>query len=117
MGYGVIGSPTGSGPVSLGSSPGTPATPMTSADAVDGIRACVSRVRGRRAERPLGSSGPAVYRSDAAAAPFHAGHAQQHQQDDGPDDRPDDAGGVEVVNRELVVQHQVRDKPAQERAD
>ncbi len=26
MGYGVIGSPTGSGPVSLGSSPGTPAT-------------------------------------------------------------------------------------------
>src|ERR1700722_10669076 len=25
MGYGVIGSPTGSGPVSLGSSPGTPA--------------------------------------------------------------------------------------------
>src|ERR1039457_2084655 len=31
MGYGVIGSPTGSGPVSLGSSPGTPATSLTSA--------------------------------------------------------------------------------------
>src|SRR5579875_2910538 len=29
MGYGVIGSPTGSGPVSLGSSPGTPASVMS----------------------------------------------------------------------------------------
>jgi hypothetical protein len=33
MGYGVIGSPTGSGPVSLGSSPGTPAQTSRSAAA------------------------------------------------------------------------------------
>ena len=32
LGYGVIGSPTGSGPVSLGSSPGTPASSPDSAD-------------------------------------------------------------------------------------
>ena len=32
LGYGVIGSPTGSGPVSLGSSPGTPAVSVDSAD-------------------------------------------------------------------------------------
>src|SRR5579859_3105007 len=38
LGYGVIGSPTGSGPVSLGSSPGTPAS---SADQ----RGCTSRPR------------------------------------------------------------------------
>ena len=39
MGYGVIGSPTGSGPVSLGSSPGTPASKLVSADAHSGARA------------------------------------------------------------------------------
>src|SRR6185369_14106399 len=32
LGYGVIGSPTGSGPVSLGSSPGTPAAQHDGAD-------------------------------------------------------------------------------------
>ena len=34
LGYGVIGSPTGSGPVSLGSSPGTPAAQHDGADVV-----------------------------------------------------------------------------------
>src|SRR5215470_5687118 len=34
LGYGVIGSPTGSGPVSLGSSPGTPASSADSADTI-----------------------------------------------------------------------------------
>ena len=40
LGYGVIGSPTGSGPVSLGSSPGTPAVHVDSAD-VTHVRACL----------------------------------------------------------------------------
>ena len=44
LGYGVIGSPTGSGPVSLGSSPGTPASSADSADESD-VRACSSQKR------------------------------------------------------------------------
>ena len=50
LGYGVIGSPTGSGPVSLGSSPGTPAAQHDSADAID-VRACSCRERLRLARR------------------------------------------------------------------
>ena len=45
LGYGVIGSPTGSGPVSLGSSPGTPASSADSADTLWCPRLFISALR------------------------------------------------------------------------
>src|SRR6476659_7265488 len=111
MGYGVIGSPTGSGPVSLGSSPGTPAgLQVPACETCRDFSLLAQRVR-----RPAGGGGPqraclwadrvsarrgtAVGRGTGsvagpgpapAAAALGARQAQDEQQYDGADDRADD---------------------------
>jgi hypothetical protein len=86
MGYGVIGSPTGSGPVSLGSSPGTPATSP----------------RAARCE------------SAPAAAALEAGEPQDQQNHDGPDDGANDADGLEVARLDRVILHEFPEEAADE---
>src|SRR5690349_15964155 len=108
MGYGVIGSPTGSGPVSLGSSPGTPAgLPVPACETCRDFslalvlgRAGTARACGVR--RPAGGGGPqrawlsadrvSAQRATGsesgpdpapAAAALGARQAQDQQQDDG----------------------------------
>src|SRR5882757_1379263 len=111
MGYGVIGSPTGSGPVSLGSSPGTPASVVHSQPAGNGGRP-VAGVRFRMTSRPecLGSlrrrSAGAVSDPPAPGGPgpapapaaLQAGDPEDQQDHDGTDDRADDARRGEVVD-------------------
>src|SRR5271170_1597662 len=108
MGYGVIGSPTGSGPVSLGSSPGTPATLPTTRMPQQAASAFV--LPGRRRRLDLAATATV-----AAPARLQPGHAQQHQQDDGADDRPEQPGEVELAHGQGVVLDQVRHEPADER--
>jgi hypothetical protein len=124
MGYGVIGSPTGSGPVSLGSSPGTPAT-CESAATCEGSRASVSSRSAAHATAGAGRPGgpldlgpglgrPAGWapgsRLDPAAAPMTAlesGHAEHQQDDDGADDRAEDADCSEMVGFHGVILDQL----------
>src|SRR5262249_54528837 len=70
MGYGVIGSPTGSGPVSLGSSPGTPATcaqrggrPVAARVALLTARMCLAPSSSGPGRRPLKAVAPVQIRS------------------------------------------------------
>src|ERR1051326_4897484 len=139
MGYGVIGSTTGCGPVSLGSSPGTPAgLPLTGPGMSD-----MPGFPSLRREFPVfwtskarwGVAGPqrawlwadlvSVWRGTcsvagpdpaAAAAALSARQAQDEQQDDGADDRADDAGRVELV-RDPVELDELPQEATQERAD
>src|SRR5580693_6540429 len=119
MGYGVIGSPTGSGPVSLGSSPGTPAVPnrqvsglpvfhcrsSKSAKSKPGVTRQAASDHGPAAgvadcqAHGLGRSAPAAGAPVAAApvTPLMTGQPVQDQQDDGPDDRANDAGQPDRV--------------------
>src|ERR1044071_5677394 len=139
MGYGVIGSPTGSGPVSLGSSPGTPAgLPLTGPGMSD-----MPGFPSLRREFPVfwtskarwGAAGPqrawlwadlvSVWRGTcsvagpdpaAAAAALSAREAQDEQQDDRADDRADDARRVELV-RDPVELDELPQEAAHERTD
>jgi hypothetical protein len=102
MGYGVIGSPTGSGPVSLGSSPSTPAIwsvlpsrlefrslhgpPLCSGLARRPLKAVApvrirSGVRSRRAAPPSGNAGRGRFGYELAVdLDGGAGHAQRFEQ-------------------------------------
>ena len=100
MGYGVIGSPTVSGSVSLGSSPGTPADQAHPASAAKAARPAV----GRPASRQSDPAAPVAAPGAAALVPGSA-HQQQHQKRT--DDRADDARKGELVRRQPVVEEQV----------
>src|SRR5581483_478742 len=67
MGYGVIGSPTGSGPVSLGSSPGTPAVRNRQVSSPAGFL-FLTPTGGRSSRSPRGLPGP-VEPGPGAVAP------------------------------------------------
>ncbi len=108
MGYGVIGSPTGSGPVSLGSSPGTPAT-------------CKSATACGRQSRFIVfvtcGDVPARLVAAPAVAALQAGHPHEQQDHERSDDRAENARGAERVGLYGVVFHEVPQEPADERAD